>query len=91
MMRKELDDIMQIIIDYRDAQGWQDNDRPNNLSKSIFIESTELLKNFDALSESYCLENIKEELADILMYTLAYIHDLELSAEEIILERIKSL
>lgn len=90
-MVKNLDDIMKIVIDYRNAQGWQDNDQPNNLVKSIFIESIELLSNFDASRNSYKFENIKEEIADILMYTLAYTHDLGFSAEKIVLERIKSL
>ena len=90
-MDKNLDDIMRIVADYRNAQGWQNNDQPNNLVKSIFIESTELLLNFKCAQKHYNLENIKEEIADILMYVLAFTYDLGLSAEEIVLNRVKSL
>ncbi|TVP96319.1 MAG: hypothetical protein EA374_01620 [Acholeplasmatales bacterium] len=91
LMAKNLDQVMQIVIDYRNAQGWESNDQPNNLAKSIFIESTELLRNFEHNRREHSLENIKEEVADILMYVLALTHDLGFSAEEIVLERINSL
>lgn len=84
-MRKLLDKI----IKYRDERGWKDRDTPQALAKSIVIEAAELLENYQWDDTNPDMENIKEELADVLLYTLAMVADLGLDPEAIILEKME--
>ena len=81
--------IVKEIITFRDERNWKENDRPENLAKSIVIEAAELLENFQWGEASIDQENVKEELADVLIYALAMVHDLGYDVEEIIREKLK--
>ena len=80
---------MKIIIDFRDKRGWRHHDTPQALAKSIIIEAAELLENYQWEDANPDMENVKEELADVLIYTLAMIDDLGLDPEKIILEKLE--
>ncbi|XMB86504.1 nucleotide pyrophosphohydrolase [Mycoplasmatota bacterium WC44] len=82
-------DMIKNIIDFRDERNWGSHDTPSNLAKSIIIEAAELLENFQWSDDPEDLENVKEELADILIYSIAMVHDLGLDFEEIIYEKLK--
>lgn len=82
-------DIIKQIIEFRDARNWTKSDTPSNLAKSIIIEAAELLENFQWSDEPADLQNVKEEIADILIYTIALMHDLDLDFDEIIQEKMK--
>jgi len=84
-MKKIIDEI----IEFRDARNWTSHDTPSNLAKSIIIESAELLENFQWSDEPNDLQNVKEEIADILIYTIALMHDLGLDFDTIIREKMK--
>jgi dCTP diphosphatase len=84
-MKRKLNEISAMIIEYRNSQGWQINDTPNALSKSILIEAIELLINFKDDYNKVDIENVKEELADILMYTLTMSSDLNINIKNEIL------
>ena len=84
-----MNNVINKIIDYRNRMGWQENDTLDSLAKSIIIEAAELLENFQWASKKPDMENVKEELADILMYTLTMVNDLGLNVEEIIDEKIQ--
>lgn len=84
-MKKLLDQI----IKYRDERGWKEHDTPQALAKSIIIEAAELLENYQWDDANPDMENVKEELADVLLYTLAMIADLGLDPEAIILEKME--
>ena len=55
-----------------------------NLSKSIVIEAAELLECFQWSDEEYDLQHVKEELADVLVYSQNLLDKLELDVDEII-------
>ena len=55
-----------------------------NLAKSIVIEAAELLECFQWSDEEYDLQHVKEELADVLVYSKNLLDKLELDADEII-------
>lgn len=76
------------IIDFRDKRDWSKNHTAPNLVKSIAIEASELLELYQ-WSDSTNIERIKEELADILIYSITLAERLELNINEIILEKIK--
>lgn len=85
----QMNKIIKEIIDFRDERNWKENDRPENLAKSIVIEAAELLENFQWGEASLDHENVKEELADVLIYSLAMAHDLGYDVEEIIREKLE--
>lgn len=82
-------EILSKIIDFRDKRGWKKHDTPQALAKSIIIEAAELLENYQWDDSEPDLENVKEELADVLIYTLAMVNDLGLNPEKIILEKLE--
>lgn len=76
-------------MEFRNTRGWEKHDTPSSLAKSIIIEAAELLENYqweDVIPDS---ENVKEELADVLIYSLAMANDLGYDPEEIIREKLK--
>jgi len=81
--------IMDSIIKFRNERNWERHDTPANLAKSIIIEAAELLENYQWSNEAVDSVNVKEELADILIYSIAMVHDLGLDFEEIIEEKMK--
>jgi len=83
-----MDEIVKKIIDFRDEREWRQFHTPENLSKSIVLEAAELLENFQ-WDDEYDLENVKEELADILIYSISMCDILHLDYQEIIKDKIK--
>ena len=80
--------LLDIIIKYRDDHGWKDHDTPEALAKSIIIEAAELLENYQWSDTPLNPENVKEELADVLIYALAMVADLGYDPEELIMEKL---
>lgn len=87
---KDLQAVIKRVVAYRDAQGWQNNDKPNNIAKSIVVEAAELLENYQWSRTPASIENVKEELADILMYAFAMVHDEGIDIERAIEHRIEA-
>lgn len=63
-------EVVKRLIKFRDVRNWEQFHTPNNLAKSIAIESSELLINYQFDNVYFNLENVKEELADIMAYCL---------------------
>jgi len=81
--------IVEEIIRFRDNRGWENNDKPENLAKSIIIEAAELLENYQWGPDHADLENVKEEIADVIIYSIAMAHDLGFDLENMIMEKLK--
>ncbi|WHH60659.1 nucleotide pyrophosphohydrolase [Petroclostridium sp. X23] len=64
-----MEDIIRRIIQFRNDRDWKKFHSPENLAKSISIEAAELLENFQ-WSNEYCLENVADELADVIIYSI---------------------
>ena len=84
-----MDEILNAIIDFRNKRGWHISDNTESLAKSIIIEAAELLENFQWGEVSKDEENIKEELADVLIYALAFALDQGYDVKEIIEDKLK--
>jgi NTP pyrophosphatase (non-canonical NTP hydrolase) len=82
-------ELVKKIIDFRDNRGWQNNDKPENLAKSIIIEAAELLENYQWGPDHADMENVKEEIADVIIYAIAMAHDLGFDIEQIIDEKLE--
>ena len=63
---------------------WDQFHSPANLAKSISIEANELLECFQWDEENYSLDNVKEELADVMIYCLDLAMKLNLDVDQII-------
>lgn len=80
--------ILKEILAFRDARGWGEAHTPRNLASSIIIEAAELLENYQ-WGEAYADEtNVKEEIADILIYTYMLANRLNLDINTIIREKL---
>ena len=72
------------IRKFTEDRDWDQFHSPANLAKSIVIESAELLECFQWNETEYDLQHIKEELADVLVYSQNLLDKLELDADEIV-------
>ena len=72
------------IRKFTEERDWDQFHSPANLAKSIVIEAAELLECFQWSDTEYNLQHIKEELADVLVYSQNLLDKLELDADEIV-------
>ncbi|MGC6768431.1 nucleotide pyrophosphohydrolase [Enterococcus sp. LJL128] len=88
-----MEELIRKINHFRDERDWRQYHHPKDLSLSICLEAAELLENFQWLTDeeavSKNMENIKQELADVLIYSLMLASDLELDVHEIIEDKMK--
>ena len=82
-MNKELKDILDKLIKFRDERNWKQFHTPENLAKSISIEANELLENYQWGSENADIENIKDEVADIFGYLLLLCEELDIDIVDV--------
>ena len=81
-------ELMNRINQFRDERDWRKFHNEKDLAISISLEASELLelfqwKNSEEVVES-SLEEIKEELADVFIYSFMMADNLNLDVEEII-------
>ena len=72
------------IRKFTEDRDWDQFHSPANLAKSIVIEAAELLECFQWSDKEYDLQHVKEELADVLVYSQNLLDKLGLDANEII-------
>lgn len=72
------------IRKFTEDREWDQFHSPANLAKSIVIEAAELLECFQWSDTEYDLQHVKEELADVLVYSQNLLDKLELDADEIV-------
>lgn len=77
------------IRKFTEDREWNQFHSQANLAKSIVIEAEELLECFQWSDTEYDLQHIKEELADILVYSQNLLDKLELDADEIVNMKMK--
>ena len=63
---------------------WDKYHTPNNLAKTIVLEANELLECFQWDGESFKIEKVKEELADVIVNCQNLLDKLGLDVDEII-------
>ena len=80
-MKQETIDRIKRFTEDRD---WDQFHTPVNLAKSIVIEAAELLECFQWDDNDYDLQHVKEELADVMVYSLNLADKLGLDPDEII-------
>ena len=80
-MKKE---TIERIKKFTADRDWDQFHTPANLAKSISIEANELLECFQWSDTDYDLEDVKDELADVIVYCIDMLNKLGLDVDEII-------
>ena len=80
-MKKE---TIERIRKFTEDRDWDQFHSPANLAKSISIEANELLECFQWDEENFDLGEVKEELADVLVYCRNMLDKLGLDEDEIV-------
>ena len=89
---RRMKELIDLINQFRDERDWRKFHNEKDLAISISLEASELLELFqwkqseEVVEKS--LQEIKEELADVFMYSLMLADNLNLDVEEIIKEKI---
>ena len=77
-------ETLERIKKFRDDRDWKQFHTPSNLAKAISIESGELLEEFLWDNDNFNLQNVKEELADVMIYCIHMANTLDVNIEDII-------
>jgi NTP pyrophosphatase (non-canonical NTP hydrolase) len=89
----DIQHLINKINKFRDERNWRQYHNPKDLAISISIEAAELLEDFQWISSEEALktnkENIREEIADVLIYSLMMCSDLGLDVKEIVEEKLE--
>ena len=72
------------IRKFTEDRDWNQFHAPAHLAKSIVIEAAELLECFQWSDTDYDLEHVKEELADVIVYSQNLLDKLGLDVDEIV-------
>ena len=83
---KTLQEELEAVNQERD---WDQFHTPANLAKSISIEAGELLECFQWDETHYDIEDVKEELADVLAYSLQLATKLHLDIKTIVEDKME--
>jgi dCTP diphosphatase len=81
-------ELISALRQFTSERDWHQFHTPENLAKSISIESAELLELFQ-WSEPSDLEDVKDELADVLTYCILLADKYDLDIEKIVLEKLE--
>ncbi|CAM3915493.1 nucleotide pyrophosphohydrolase [Mesobacillus zeae] len=81
------------IIEFRDERGWKPYHHEKDLAISISLEANELLENFQWKSSEEAVastqENIKEEMADVLIYLVQLADKMNIDLEEEVYKKLE--
>ena len=72
------------IRKFSEERDWDQFHGPANLAKSIVIEAAELLECFQWSDIEFNIQHVKEELADVIVYSQNLLDKLGLDADEIV-------
>ena len=78
------DDTIKRILKFSEDRDWDQFHSLANLAKSISIEANELLECFQWSDDNYDINEVREELADVMVYCVDMLDKLGLDADEIV-------
>jgi len=89
----EIESLIKKVDEFRDERNWRQYHNAKDLAISLSIEASELLEAFqwktseEAWKENK--ENIKEAIADVLIYALTLCSELNIDVEKIVIDKIR--
>ena len=82
------------VLSFSEDRDWKQFHNPKDLAISISLEAAELLEVFQwsgaDVAADKKIDKIKEELADVLIYSFIMANDLDLSIDEIVRSKIEA-
>lgn len=85
--------IYEKVLQFRDERDWKQYHNGKDLAISISLEANELLENFQWKSSEEAIrdtkQNIKEEMADILIYLVQMADKLDIDLEEEVFKKLE--
>ncbi len=72
------------IRKFTEDRDWDQFHSPANIAKSIVIEAAELLECFQWNEDDFDIQHVKEELADVIVYSQNLLDKLGLDVDEIV-------
>lgn len=85
--------LTQAVVDFRNERGWEKFHTPKDLAISLSLEASELLENFqwkdseESIQKNY--DNIVDELADVMIYSLMLAEKIDIDPEEAIWNKLE--
>jgi NTP pyrophosphatase (non-canonical NTP hydrolase) len=83
----KIDRLNKEILSFREERDWKKFHTPENLAKSISIEAGELLEHFQ-WGDQVDYSELKDELADVLIYSFLLADAINVNIEEIMLDKL---
>ena len=92
------DEIKKLINDFDDERDWHQYHHPKELAISISLESAELLEHFQWVdkqpiesikSDIKLMEKIRDELADVIVYSLNFANQLDIDVSSAIISKLE--
>lgn len=78
------EDIIKLVRKFVEERNWDQFHSGCNLAKSLVLEASELLELYQWSDEVENIEDLKDELADVLVYCIQIADKYNLNIEEII-------
>lgn len=88
----ETTNIVNLVNEFRDERNWRKFHNEKDLAISISLEASELLELFQWRSSEEAkedLESLREELADVLIYSYMLADNLNFDINQIIIEKLE--
>ena len=80
--------LKKALREFNEERDWDQFHTPENLAKSISIEAGELLECFQ-WNNDFDKEELCEELADVISYCIMLADKIEVSIEDIVLDKLE--
>lgn len=85
--------IINEIRKFVNERDWDQYHNPKDLALSVTLEASELLENFQWINSNEAIakngQNIKDEIADVMIYSIMLADKLDIDLEEAILSKIQ--
>ncbi|MFB0918501.1 MAG: nucleotide pyrophosphohydrolase [Clostridiaceae bacterium] len=85
--------LIKEILKFSEERNWKQYHNPKDLAISISLEASELLENFQWSSSEESIEkkldNVKDELADVLIYSILFADSINVDINQIITEKLE--
>jgi len=81
-----MDEVIDKLLKFQEQRDWKKFHTPENLAKSISIESAELLEHFQ-WGKEYDSSEVADELSDVLIYCIYMADAMDFDIDEIILNK----
>jgi NTP pyrophosphatase (non-canonical NTP hydrolase) len=95
----KISEVVKRVTDFRDERGWKKFHSPRNLATSIVLEASELLELFqwdlkpfsatDIKKDTERFEEIKKEMADVIIYSLSLANILNIDISDAIAKKLE--